>query len=129
MATTRTAAAKDVRAKPDIDIAVLPFVKLARLVVTRAVLAIVHRRAPAHNSVQPPRSLIARAARLQALPFHELPAEQARDAKNEIGHALDQRQRDRLLGRNSEQRAQQHQAALLRAERARNREGCSTHGM
>src|SRR5262245_46644891 len=51
MATTRTAAAKDVRAKPDIDIAVLPFVKLARLVVTRAVPAIVHRRAPAHNSV------------------------------------------------------------------------------
>src|SRR5262245_36885486 len=129
MATTRTAAAKDVRAKPEIDIAVLPFVKLARLVVTRAVPAIVHRRAPAHNSVQPSRSLIACAVRLQALPFHELPAEQARHAENEIGHALDQRQRDRLLGWNSEQRAEQHQATLLRAERAWNHEGGAAHGM
>src|SRR5262249_18122196 len=89
MASTRTAAAQDVRAKADIDIAVLPFVKLARLLPRVAGCsgdcAPIRPRA---TSVQ--HSLVARAVCLQTLPFHELPGEQAGHAENEIGHALDQ---------------------------------------
>src|SRR5215831_1173574 len=62
-----------------------------------------------------------RQLRNQPAPFQYLPPDEARPANREVGSALDQRQSDRLSGRNSEDRAQQYEAALLRAERTRNR--------
>ena len=70
-----------------------------------------------------------RKARNQASHFQHLPAEKSGHAEHEIGGPLDQRQCDRLLGRNSERRAQQNQAALLRPERAGNGECRSANGM
>ena len=56
-------------------------------------------------------------------------ANEARHADDQIGDALDQRQRQRRLGRNAEDRAQHDQAALLRAERAGDCEGRAAHRM
>jgi len=55
--------------------------------------------------------------------FEHLPAEQARDAKNDIGNALDQRHGDRCLGRQPEEGANCDETAFLSAERAGDGEG------
>ncbi len=70
-----------------------------------------------------------RIVRHQASPLQHLPADKARHAEHEIGGPLDQRQRDRLLRRNAERGAQQHQTAFLRAERAGNGERRPANGM
>ena len=70
-----------------------------------------------------------RIVRHQASPLQHLPSDKARYAEHEIGGPLDQRQRNRLLRRNAERRAQQHQTAFLRAERAGDGERRPANGM
>ena len=70
-----------------------------------------------------------RIVRHQASPLQHLPADKARHAEHEIGGPLDQRQRNRLLRRNAERGAQQHQTAFLRAERAGDGERRPANGM
>src|SRR5208283_1666279 len=59
----------------------------------------------------------------ETLAFQDLQCGKAGYTEHEIGSPLDERQRQCLIGRNSEYAAQQDQARLLSPERARDGKG------
>ena len=85
-------------------------------------MTLIGRHGPLILIVAPARR---RAVEMPAL--HGLPGHEARHADDQIGNALDQRQRQRRFRRHAEDRAQHDQPALLGAERAGHGEGRAAH--
>jgi hypothetical protein len=58
-----------------------------------------------------------------------VPGKKPRQPEHEVGHPLDQREGERGLRRDPHQVPEQHQAAVLHAEAARNRKGGAADGI